>query len=249
MTASDTSSDIAAVVGADDPRELDLEFGSLLRATAHTSGPHQALDILHESAGQATLWCGPAGHAVASPDTAAHAERLARGTTVTDRTQETVTDLSTWVVQALGLAALGCPLSGPADPDRDHRPVAWGLAWLRLGLSERLLAACLDHLSGRRVGPDQLLRQQLVKGTIADVVIIHLSVETVLDELGHAREDIGDVDATLRDAHADLSRADRMTLRLLGAKGFAVDGPGQLATTSELLADTYVTPRAPGAAT
>lgn len=220
---------------------LDHKFAHRLRETARGDGPHLALQLLHGAAGPDTLICGPAGHAIAPPDLAVRAKRLVLGTVVVDPTSEVTADLTTWVLDALDLVALKYKGDPPAGAEQTHQAFLWGLAWVRLGLSERLLSASLAHLGGRLVGSEQLLRQQLMKGAVADVVIAHLSVETTLEGLGNATIKPAAIDAVLRDLHTEITHTDRMLLRLLGAKGFAVDGPGQLATTSELLADAYVT--------
>ncbi|MFJ3214687.1 hypothetical protein ACIPLC_01995 [Kitasatospora sp. NPDC086801] len=144
-----------------------------------------------------------------------------------------------------GLAVLG-PVDAtraPAGPDAHD----WGtgLAWLRLGASERLREACLAYLATRQVEGSSLLLQQLVKGALADVLIDHLEIEGVLDDLAEGPDDSPltpgrplDGPALAR-LQAQITQADRALLRLLGAYGFTAEGPGRAAYASELLADVY----------
>ncbi|MBV2154724.1 hypothetical protein [Kitasatospora sp. SUK 42] len=146
----------------------------------------------------------------------------------------------------LGPATTAQPLPGP-DPD------AWGagLAWLRLGNSERLREACVAYLATRKVEGTSLLLQQLVKGALADALIEQLEIEGVLDYLTEDAEETGpdgcsplapalplDPPALAR-LQAQITEVDRALLRLLGAYGFTAEGPGQAAYASELLADVY----------
>jgi len=110
-----------------------------------------------------------------------------------------------------------------------------GLAWLRLGMSERLREACVAYLAARQVEGTSLLMQQMVKGTLADVLIEHLEIEGVLEEL----TDGSGGDGTLDRLQRQITRADRTLLRLLGAHGFTQEGPGPAVHASELLADVY----------
>jgi hypothetical protein len=137
---------------------------------------------------------------------------------------------------APGLALSGpAPGAGPSD--------AWrlALAWLRLGASERLRDQAVARLGERRTEGGPLLMKQLVKGALADVLTEHLEAECVLGEAG---EEAGA--GWLGHIHERITRADRALLRLLGAYGFVVPGPGWDAHLSELLADVY---RAPGTVT
>ncbi|WP_217166775.1 hypothetical protein [Streptomyces sp. AC512_CC834] len=126
--------------------------------------------------------------------------------------------------------------SGAGAPDGPE-PQLWGagLAWLRLGMSERLREACMAHLGARQVEGTSLLMQQMVKGALADVLIDHLEVEGVLSELTDGSGD----DRVLDRLQDQITRADRTLLRLFGAHGFTQDGPGPTAHASELLADVY----------
>ncbi|MFJ7151880.1 hypothetical protein ACIQVT_27445 [Streptomyces sp. NPDC100445] len=139
-----------------------------------------------------------------------------------------------------------------ADGGRDGAGAewAWAVAWLRLGMSERLRDACLAHLAARHAEGAPLLMRQLVKGTLAEVLLEHLEIEGVLDDVTAGRTGpLGPLrpadDRRLVALQEQITRADRALLRLLGAHGFTADGPGAGAHASELLADAY-TPAAPG---
>lgn len=113
----------------------------------------------------------------------------------------------------------------------DNRPDGWvpALAWLRLGMSEWLLAQAVDHLRARTSGGLPLIQQQLVRDGLADATIAHQEVLGLLE-----------TQSLPTYAHDRLTRADRRTLRLLGASGFLAGGPGELAYLSELVADAYL---------
>ncbi|MEV8438186.1 hypothetical protein AB0425_12480 [Actinosynnema sp. NPDC051121] len=127
-----------------------------------------------------------------------------------------------------------------ADPVAADQRSAWalGLVWLRLGLSEALRETCMRYLNGRRTGNTTLLQQQMVKSTVADGLIEHLEVRAVLTGV-----DAGELPAViLSHLHARITAADRWLVNLLGASGYLVGGPGQVAHVSELLAEAYVRP-------
>lgn len=151
-----------------------------------------------------------------------------------------------------GLAVLR-PGEGGADAvARSVSPSAsrdWstGLAWLRLGVSERLRDASIAYLAVRQVEGTSLLMQQMVKGALADVLIEHLEIEGVLDDLADGIDRVAVPlgprppmdERELARLQAQITRADRTLLRLLGAHGFTAEGPGMTAHASELLADVY----------
>ncbi|WP_158895860.1 DUF2786 domain-containing protein [Amycolatopsis anabasis] len=116
--------------------------------------------------------------------------------------------------------------AGRADPGRGAAVV-----WLRLGLSQGLLDACLTYLGERESGDTTLLRRQLVQGSIAQAVTGQLEVHAEL--VANAPFPRADL---LPHLHAKLSEVDRELLRLLGASGYLAGGPGEVADVSELLA-------------
>ncbi|QGQ18370.1 hypothetical protein GC089_02720 [Cellulomonas sp. JZ18] len=101
---------------------------------------------------------------------------------------------------------------GDAAPPSD-----WDLAvtWIRLGLTERLLAAVVAHLQGRRVGGVVTASLGPVKVQVADVVLRQLEAEALLTAADAPAR------ASVREAGLLLDDAVRDCIRLLGAAGFA----------------------------
>ncbi|QBI52625.1 hypothetical protein [Streptomonospora litoralis] len=199
----------SAATGGHDPTAPASPDGVRLRA--REAGLCAALRMLSDGAG-AGIPQGPGGHVVAldrpGVPQAATELRLDGGTLT------------------FGAAPQGLEGNPPAPP-------AWtaGLAWLRLGCSERLLASCLGYLGERTAGGSPLLVQQMVRGQLAEVRGSQLEAELVLG--AGAGPDV------LQDVHEALTRADRVLCRLLGASSVLESGPGQEAYASELLADVY----------
>jgi hypothetical protein len=113
------------------------------------------------------------------------------------------------------------PVAEPTD--------AWavGVLWLRLGLSERLLATGVGYLADR----DSLLGRQLVRDAIAEALLGQWEVRAALTGARHLRP------AMACWLHDLLSDVDNAALRLLGANGFA--GAGDDVEVSETLAAAY----------
>lgn len=164
--------------------------------------------------------------------------------------------------------APGLTLSTPAPGAGPSAAWLLGLAWLRLGASERLRDQTVARLADRQTEGTPLLMKQLVKGALADALTEHLEAECVLAELaedaaggtagqgaqhtpgaggggpadavgGAVRLAGGAAGGWLGHVHERITRADRVLLRLLGAYGFVVPGPGWDAHLSEVLADVY----------
>ncbi|WP_329521030.1 hypothetical protein [Spirillospora sp. NBC_01491] len=208
-----------------------------LRGTARGAGVVPALTELRAAVCAGALPCGPGGHALVPTAVADGCDVAWANGRVVPRAADREDVLTEITVSGGALVALRN--RGEALPDAPEAPVrAWtlGLAWVRLGLSDRLMDACMVYLGGRTVGGGTLLNQQMVKGALAEVAIEHLEIETMLG--GAAPGDLDD--AAVAHLHAQITRADQMLLRLLGASGFLADGPGQIARVSELLADVYV---------
>jgi hypothetical protein len=203
---------------------------SRIRRVARTAGLVPALSALCAETLPGLLPCGPAGHAIVPADVAASADRVWLAGVVSPRSPGTEKTLSTVELDDGVLVVLR---HQPAVRPSVHGS-AWeaGLVVLRLGLSERLLDTCVRYLGDRTTGESTLLRQQLVQGAVADVLIEHLEVRAVLaDEASDP--------AHLQD---QITRADRVLLRLLGAGGFLAGGPGTTAHLSELLAEAHRRP-------
>lgn len=215
-------------VGHDGDRPVNDSWHHLHDAARHDD-PYGALLTLHRGTGGDVLRCGPGGHSIAPGEIARRATRVRVGGRDVERSARTEEALTTVPLEGLGLVALrhGDACRGEPDP-------RWttALAWLRLGLSGRLLDACVASLGARSFGGAKLLHQQLVKGALADVAAELAETRTLLTGTPPDR-------TVLALVHRQLTGTDRMQLRLLGANGFAADGPGRWAYVSELLGAVY----------
>ncbi|MFG2903921.1 hypothetical protein ACGF13_02460 [Kitasatospora sp. NPDC048286] len=135
---------------------------------------------------------------------------------------------------------LGAAAAEPAAAAGARASVEWqaGLVWVRLGTSEGLRDAVVARLAKRTTDGTPLLMKQLVQGALADVLMEQLEAECVLSE-----SDVPPDAAAMGRLHDRITLADRALLRLLGAHGFTVPGPGWDAHLSELLADVHREPR------
>ncbi|WP_327322114.1 hypothetical protein OG735_06150 [Streptomyces sp. NBC_01210] len=201
-----------------DAARADLAYAGFHRGlgeTARASGALRAVEELYCAVPDATLISGPTGHAVVP----------------VAQLPEAPPPLAP--LEGCGLAFVRAdPVRASQNPD-DQRALVAALAWLRLGLSRRLLDACFGHLGKRTAHDEPLMHQQLIKGALADVATAQMEAETVLLAAGLDTAMLGDL-------HHQITGADRMLLRLLGAFGFTVDGPGREALLSELIADAYI---------
>ncbi len=228
---------------------------------AREEGLAPALTVLGSLVAPGLLPCGPGGHAVVPQEIAASADRVWLDGVVVDRAgldESTVdaVDLPGGAVVLLRVRVARSGEDGPkmygngvlvprlreaaaeTDPGLPDQRSAWalGLVWLRLGLSEALRETCMRYLNGRRTGSTTLLQQQMVKSTVADGLIEHLEVRAVLTGV-----DAGELPGViLAHLHARITAADRWLVNLLGASGYLVGGPGQVAHVSELLAEAHV---------
>lgn len=281
------------------------------RTAARRDGVVPALRHLNAALSPAAPPRGPTGHALLPSDTAP-------------------------VPGGAGTAP-GLTLSAPTPGAGPSAAWLLGLAWLRLGASERLRDQTVARLANRQTEGTPLLMKQLVKVALADALTEHLEAECVLAELaeeeaartagqgaqhapgagggassgeqpgdgydqarhldgrtesaasqarygpgaagggpsgaavearpGRMRDDApgalhtggeasgaaaraachdgavrpagGAAGGWLGHVHERITRADRVLLRLLGAYGFVVPGPGWDAHLSEVLADVY----------
>jgi hypothetical protein len=92
----------------------------------------------------------------------------------------------------------------------------------------------LGHLTERTSKGAPLLEQQLVQGAIADVALALSEAASLLDLPFTA--------ARLWQVHLRLVSAGRTLLKLFGAAGFLVDGPGGVLYLTELLGNVYLHP-------
>ncbi|MFC7615758.1 hypothetical protein ACFQV2_21975 [Actinokineospora soli] len=124
------------------------------------------------------------------------------------------------------LTALRIATAGPADPTW-----AEGIAWLRLGLVDRLLHRAVEYLRGRTVQGASTLSLPLVRALLADGAAARAQAQALLAAWPDAD--------TVAAAHRALAEAERVGLHLVGASGFVADGPGRDVRAAELLADAY----------
>ncbi|TQM84854.1 hypothetical protein FHX81_7314 [Saccharothrix saharensis] len=240
---------------------LGAEALSRCHLTARDEGPAPALTVLGSLVVPGLLPAGPGGHAVVPQEVAASADRVWLDGVVVARSalDESTVDAvdlpggAVVLLRGLGTRSgeVGSEMYGNSvlvprlreadaetDPATSDQRSAWalGLVWLRLGLSEALRETCMRYLNGRRTGSTTLLQQQMVKSTVADGLIEHLEVRAVLTGV-----DAGRLPAVIvSHLHARITAADRWLVNLLGASGYLVGGPGQVAHLSELLAEAYV---------
>ncbi len=109
---------------------------------------------------------------------------------------------------------------------------AAALAAVRLGVLTRLLEQAVARLTGRHFGGIPLIEQQLVAGTVADVVAgIELSAALHVDD--------APADVTAAE-HERLTDAGWAVTRLFGAEGYIADHPARSLYASTLVADVWV---------
>jgi hypothetical protein len=211
---------------------------------ARDEGLTAGLTELCGTLGPGVLPCGPGGHALIPGDLARTARRIWYDGVLSDRAAGRDTILAPALVDDEGLVALRhspgwLPPRSPVTLAVAGRAAAgWrtGLAWLRLGLSERLAGSCLAYLGSREVDGGTLLGQQLVQAALADALTGHAEVRAVLEPQSPAS--LGA--AGISWLHGQLTQADRGLVRLLGGSGFVSAEPGRCAIVSELLADVYL---------
>ncbi|MEV0911045.1 hypothetical protein [Streptomyces hokutonensis] len=128
-------------------------------------------------------------------------------------------------------------VSGASRPAADGRRIDQRLLLhLRLGLSEGLRDDCVAHLANRPSGDGTVLLHQMVKGQLAEALGRQLELGTVLASADGAELS----DRHARHLHGEVTATSRALLRLLGARGYLMDGPGAAAHVSELLADLHL---------
>ncbi|MEU0522078.1 hypothetical protein [Streptomyces niveus] len=200
------------------------------REAAYRDGPVAALIQLHDATGPGVLPAGPGGHVFVPRETEATCDRYQtllgprpRGAGTGERV------LGRTTVDGRELTALRIDGSGPPAGEPDGW--ATGLAWLRLGLAERLVDRVTEHLGGRTVQRTVTLNLPLVRAMLADAVAGTTECRALLGA--------APAPYTLRRVHRSLDETGRRCLHLFGAAGFLAAGPGSEVRVSELLADTY----------
>jgi hypothetical protein len=220
-------------------RLAEPEFWRLLDRTARQDGPASVVALLHSAVGEKTVAVGPAGMALAPAKTWVEARRAWPAGATLDPTTGPAGDPVPAPLRGTQLVVVRAePGSGGFD-SVDYRGWLLSLSWLRLGVSAALLDRARSYLSGRLVGGQPLLSQQLVKGALADAVTEQVELRAALVGQTPARLLV----AGLVELHQRINGADRVLLRLLGARGYLVDGPGLDGYVSELLADVYLPSR------
>lgn len=124
------------------------------------------------------------------------------------------------------------PARRPAPPG-ELTALGTRLGAVRLGLTRRLLAAAVDHLSGRVVQGEPTVRRQLVQAALADA---RVTVRTAR----HCLRAAGDVPAAVVDVHDRVTALDWELTKLLGASGYVGRGPARTAFVSRLVANCWL---------
>ena len=203
------------------------------RTLAYAAGAVTALSALHADTSPGVVPVGPGGHTFLPGTVYAASDRCATptgprgqpyGQTVLDRVVTGDGELIAWRVPGGG-------------PDPDTGPV-WtaGIAWIRLGLTTRLLEQAAAHLRGRTVAGVVTLNLPMVRGILADAAAGIAEARALLDT------GAGPYGADLHRVHRALDETGRSCLHLFGAAGFLTGGPGGDLRVSELLAETYPPP-------
>ncbi|MDG4792813.1 hypothetical protein [Micromonospora sp. WMMD1082] len=204
--------------------------------TARSAGVEAALADLYDRVATRSLVAGPTGQALAPGPVGRAAEWVWPGGIPLRGLAGVATVPLPGPVRDAGLMAFrGLP--GPDGAGwAPYRTWLLGLAWLRLGTSAGLLDQIRAHLAGRRAADGPLLRQQLVRATLAEAVTDQLTVQALLTDV----DPVADPVADLVQAHHQLTASDHALLPVLGAAGFTEDGPGREVYLSHLLADVYL---------
>jgi hypothetical protein len=211
------------------------------RRAALADGPAPALRLLDSSVGEDAVACGPGGHAVCATDRLHSCDWIWSDGVRVERRACAERVLKVFDVAGEEFTAVhvrppdGVALTGAG--------LCWltGLAWLHLGVSERLLRNTARYLGARDDGDGPLLQRSVLQSELADAQL----------ELLQARANLGGADAGTLDApdtaglalvHAQLGTAARGLRRMLGASGFLAERPGQEAYLVDLLTDVHVAP-------
>jgi hypothetical protein len=203
--------------------------------TARRSGPLAAVNLLHGAVAAGLLPLGPDGCAFVPEQIAAEARCWCRCGAVSTRIPAQETLLQRVPVDGGALVAIRHRdrTAAPADPGLWPDWTA-GVVWIRAGVNAGLLDECLRYLGKRTTGDMPLVRQQMVRGSLASAFGDQLETEAILaagtGKLGQW---------ALGQLNAQLTSNGRALLRLLGASSFVAVGPGQAAYASELLASAY----------
>ena len=131
---------------------------------------------------------------------------------------------------------VGISFSRGVSAAADHEAraaLAVRLGAVRLGVTRRLLAHAITHLSGRISGGEPTIAKQLLLGQIADV-------ETTIEVARHTLRVAAHVPAAVAEVHERLTAIDWETAKLLGASGYVGASPARTAYVSRLVANCWV---------
>ncbi len=135
------------------------------------------------------------------------------------------------LAEAEGISFIRC-VSAEADHEA-RAALAVRLGAVRLGVTRRLLAHAITHLSGRISGGEPTIAKQLLLGQIADV-------ETTIEVARHTLRVAAHVPAAVAEVHERLTAIDWETAKLLGASGYVGASPARTAYVSRLVANCWV---------
>ncbi|WP_117212767.1 hypothetical protein [Allorhizocola rhizosphaerae] len=199
------------------------------RAVAFAHGAAAALTLLHAETSAGVLPAGPGGHVFVPEHIESACDRYE--TPDGPRARDGAREEPLGGVSA-GLVALRIRGAGPTHGG------AWpsGVAWVRLGLAERLLGQATEHLRHRTVQQTATLNLPLVRAMLADAAGGIAEAAALFAAAPGS--------PALHRIHRSLDEVGRLCLHLFGAVGFLATGPGGDVRASELLADAY-TPERP----
>jgi hypothetical protein len=224
--------------GAADPAAQEIMSHCYHRALA--TGLAGALGALHDAVSADVLPCGPGGHALLPAHVPGRCGRLLAGARTYDASTWRVEPIAAVAIDGQPFIALRCQPDGNGSApglsdDVLQRRWVTGLAWLRLGASERLLANVLGHLRERSPDGVALLDRQMVRAALSDALAGLLQARAALS--GFPAQGLSG--APLAWVHQGITAADHLLLGLLGAGGYLQTGPGQAVYLSGLIENVY----------
>jgi alkylation response protein AidB-like acyl-CoA dehydrogenase len=116
-----------------------------------------------------------------------------------------------------------------------------GVAWVRLGLCERLAVWAVERLQTRTINGMPAINLPTIRLVLADAALAHLEVQTLLTQAAFGADfsvsDMGNgvSSGRLERITSLLDRTSHAVLNLFGASGFVDGKPSRLARTADLL--------------
>ena len=183
--------------------------------------------------------CSPAGTTLLPADCAADAAGWRLGDSVLLPGTVTVTSSphplgspeSIETVHVAAAAPAATAAAGPARPPE----AAFLLLAVRHGLTARMLAAAVDHLSGRRSSGRPLLDRQLLRGAIADAV-------ATLEFCRDALPGVPVPPAALAEVRSRLDALDWSLITMFGAAGYVRGHQARCLYLAHLIDDVWIGP-------